>query len=91
MSFRWTPARDRALRENVRDGFTLKEAATMIGCGCTREDAAARIRALREQDRAADLTAVPRPPAPPPNGRTLIDLSRAPSSMEQAAAGWRGR
>ena len=34
-----------------------------------------------------DLTAVPRPPAPPVR-REKIDLRNAPSSMEQAAKRW---
>lgn len=39
-----------------------------------------------------DLTLVPRPVAPaPPAGRKLIDLSKAPSSMEAAADKWAGR
>lgn len=62
--------------------------------GCSRDDALAEHRRMQSGSADAhDVARVPRPPvpvpAPTPTRRPLIDLSKAPSAMEQAAASWR--
>ena len=91
--FHWTAKRDAELRAIIADGFTHREAANMLGFGVLDgADVTRRLRLLRQTGRRGHVQGnveVPRPPAPPPapatrpNARPLIDLSRAPSSMEQ--------
>jgi hypothetical protein len=81
MKFRWNDRRDRYLREARQNKFTFAEAGRMVGC--TAEEARARwqeLRAAAPVSTAAVATVerpvfVPRP--------KLIDLSKAPSAMEQ--------
>lgn len=47
--FLWTGKRDRALIEGKRDGFTFRECAAMIGCGCTESEARGRFKVLRAE------------------------------------------
>lgn len=89
-TFRWTPRRREELRQLRKDGFSWADVGTMLGCG--REEAIAEDRRQRKQAQQVHAVAiVPRPaPAPPPPGiqRKLIDLSNAPSAMEEAAKRW---
>lgn len=88
--FNWTPKRDALLRELRHQGLSLAEAARAIGC----DVAHVRMRARQlggAQVKADDVGAVPRPApqpsAPRPVGRRpLIDLSKAPSAMEERFA-----
>lgn len=70
----WTPRRDRELQANPADGFTR-----------AASDTRARMRELRAAATPRGRTIEPRAPLPTP----LIDISRAPSSMEMAAARWK--
>jgi hypothetical protein len=90
MSFRWTPKRDQALRSARADGFSFHDAANMVGGGASEGDARTRMRELRALPATQGNVAVPRPAAPAPARSGLIDLSKAPSSMEQQASRWRG-
>lgn len=96
MAFRWTPRRDRELVSAIEDLFTYREAANMIGHGCTDREARARMKVLR----AAPVetcaipqveAAAPRPAVGGPVGgsmakaapRVLIELPRY-GEMEKA-------
>lgn len=88
--FRWTERRRAELARLRDDEFTFQEIARMMGC--SREEAITEHRRLRTaKPEACEIARVPRPPAPAPTParRPLIDLSKAPSAMEQAAASWR--
>ena len=52
MNFRWTPRRDRELRNLRDDLFNYAECARILGAGCTAEEAKARMKILKERDRA---------------------------------------
>lgn len=54
MIFRWTKRRDRILAEARMDGFTFREAANMVGSGCTSAEAKARMRALLAEHAGID-------------------------------------
>ena len=54
MNFRWTPRRDRELRNLREDLVDYAECARILGAGCTAEEAKARMKILKEQDRADD-------------------------------------
>lgn len=91
--FIWTAKRDALLAELRRSGLSLKETATAIGCDV--EFVKVRVRELgltaapRKAATTREIATVPRPVAPP--RPTLIDISKAPSSMERLADRWAGR
>lgn len=90
-AFRWTAARDRELRANRHEGFSWRDTARLIGC--TEAEAKARLRALRGSSDASgagvEKQGCVRVPAPVRVVKAgLIDLTHAPSMMEQAAARW---
>lgn len=91
MAFRWTPRRDAELQSLRAVDFSYRDIGNMLGC--SREEAIARMAQLRRAPAPApDFKAVPRPPETPRPATVqrpqLIDLRKAPSSMEMQAAAW---
>lgn len=55
MKFLWTGRRERTLIDGRADGFTFRECARMIGCGCTEADARARMKVIAARKDGAPL------------------------------------
>ena len=98
-AFTWTERRDAVLRDCHREGLSINDTAFVLGCDPAHVrvrstelalDMARAARAARSARVATRATAtVPRPVAAPRPG--LIDISKAPSSMETLADKWAGR
>jgi hypothetical protein len=94
-AFTWTEKRDADLARLVRDGVSAIDIADVLGCSLAavterrRElQLAGKLSAVKPRG-ARDVGRVPRPVAVRKPG--LIDISKAPSSMERAADKWAGR
>lgn len=93
-AFTWTEKRDGLLATLRRQGLSMAETARAIGAGCEVEHVRVRLRELGivtapKRVTTASIATVPRPVARPRPG--LIDISKAPSSMEAQAEKWAGR
>lgn len=92
-TFNWTPKRDDLLAALRRGGLSLKETATAIGCEVEHVKLRARelglISTPRRSASTCEIATVPRPVAP--RRPQLIDISKAPSSMERLAEQWAER
>lgn len=94
-AFTWTEKRDADLARLVRAGASAIDIADVLGCSLVavterrRElQLAGKLSGVRPRG-SSDVGRVPRPVQVGKPG--LIDISKAPSSMERAADKWAGR